>query len=145
MTTIVYNHKKRQIGVDGQLTGDGVIKTSTDIKYKEVGDSMWFFTGRNSEFEDFDKIYRGEVDFRSLIGNSFQVIGGVVYMHGTTDTEVWSSKVDFNEGLGSGGDLALAAIDLGKTTRMAVKFACERDIYSGGVISVYDIKKGEFL
>lgn len=46
--------------------------------------------------------------------------------------------------LGSGGDHALTAMDLGKTPKQAVQHAMTRDLFSGGKIVQYDLIKGKF-
>lgn len=44
---------------------------------------------------------------------------------------------------GSGADFAIAAMDLGKSSSEAVKYASTRDIYTGGEIESFDIYTGE--
>lgn len=43
--------------------------------------------------------------------------------------------------IGSGARFALPAMDLGKSARDAVAYACSRDIYSGGEITAIAIKE----
>lgn len=45
--------------------------------------------------------------------------------------------------IGSGGDLALSAMHLGKSAKEAVKHACKLDINSGGKISILQVRKAE--
>jgi hypothetical protein len=42
--------------------------------------------------------------------------------------------------MGSGRRFALAALDLGKSPREAVAYACTRDVFSGGEITVLTIE-----
>ena len=48
--------------------------------------------------------------------------------------------IDGKWSFGSGGDAALAAMDLGHTAKEAVKFAATRDLYTGGAIQSYKLK-----
>ena len=51
-----------------------------------------------------------------------------------------SFKIDSKWSFGSGGDLALAAMDLGKTASQAVKFAAKRDLHTNTKVQSYKLK-----
>ena len=56
-----------------------------------------------------------------------------------------SSLIEYNDSAGSGGEFAIAALDMGKTAKEAVEYAMTRDFYSGGKVHVYDIETGDFI
>lgn len=144
MTTIAYDHAKKQIAVDGRCSGDGVIKTDCDIKYLFTCDQAWFFCGQVSDHYLLLDAFRGEkVDFCE--SNAFLVIDKQVYLCGVNDGRFWKEKVSYSSAIGSGHKFAMAAMDFGKNAMDAVKYAATRDAYTGGKITVYDIDGGELL
>jgi len=53
MTTIVYDHKNKQIACDSRRTTGETIINSEAIKYKLVGDKLWFMSGRPGDADTF--------------------------------------------------------------------------------------------
>ena len=58
MTTIVYDHKNKQIACDSQSTLDGVIIDSEAVKYKQVDDKLWFISGAPGDADTFIHHYK---------------------------------------------------------------------------------------
>ena len=146
MTTIVYDHKNKQIAVDSRTTSGGTVMNDSSIKYKEKDGLMWFFCGKVGESDAFIGSFKELTPSLEFIDvTAFFVDDKNVYL-ATADNGVYRScLVDFNNSLGSGCEFALSAVDLGKTAKGAVEYAMTRDIYTGGKVHVYDIEKGKFI
>ena len=151
MTTIVYDHKARQIAVDSRATSSGIIVDDESKKW-QLTDSgeLWFTCGAICDegllidcFKDGDK----KIDVPIIPdANAFVVRDGSVLMRGVTpEGEAWTQELTSNRCLGSGSSFALAALDFGKSAKDAVKYAATRDIYTGGKVHVYDIALGKFV
>ncbi len=146
MTTIVYDHKNKQVACDSRETGGGVLFTDEAIKYKVVGDDVWFICGSKSDVAIFiDTFEHNSHSPDNVNCGGIVVRDGVCYKACNEDGVYKLDELPCNESLGSGGWLAMAAVDLGKTARQAVKYAMTRDLYTGGKVHVYDIEKGEFI
>lgn len=151
MTTIVYDHKARQIAIDSRATSSGIIVDDESQKWRitESGE-IWFTCGAICDeellidcFKDGDKKLNVEV---IPDANAFVVRGDKVLMRGVTqDGEAWTQGLTNTRCLGSGSSFALAALDHGKNARQAVEYAMTRDCCTGGKVHVYDIELGVFL
>lgn len=147
MTTIVYDHNARQIACDSLTTADDIIMSSSFKKYRIRPDgSIWFFCGSVADVDAFIKcIESNEKTDMNLQCNAFIVRGGDVLLSGIDGGEPWTQKIDLNRAIGTGHHFALASLDFGKSAKDAVKYAATRDVYTGGIIRVYDIKTGKFI
>jgi len=152
MTTIVYDHKNKQIACDSRTTDGGVIAREDSIKYNTTGDKLWFLAGDVGDADTFIGHYNPleeanpnlNVDAVFVIKEG-SCAGGVYMAYKNRDNIYKECIVDHDYGTGSGGQWALSALDHGKSAREAVEYAITRDIYSGGKVHVYDINKGEFI
>lgn len=150
MTTIVYDHKARQIAVDSRTTSSGLIASDSEQKWhQDESDNIWFLSGCISDydllfdaFKDSDRAF----DLQAIPDAiSFFVRGGSVFLRGVTDKgEAWTQKLTHNRCIGSGASFALSALDFGKSAKESVEYAMTRDIYTGGKVHVYDIESGDF-
>lgn len=151
MTTIVYDHKRKQIAIDSRATSSGIIVDDESQKWTitESGE-MWFTCGAICDeelliecFKDGDRL----LDVKAIPdANAFVIRDGQVLMRGvTSEGEAWTQKLTSSRCLGSGSNFALAALDFGNTAEQSVKYAITRDCYSGGKVHVYDIESGKFL
>ena len=144
MTTIVYDHKRKQIACDSRCTGDGVIKTDSLLKYRYSGAALFFFTGPVSDHEKLVNAYsHGKIE--KCEANAIICVDGKVILCGIDGDELWLETLSYNQGIGSGFKFALAALDFGNTAEESVKYAITRDFYSGGKVHVYDIESAKFL
>lgn len=151
MTTIVYDHERKQIAIDSRATSNGLICDDNCEKWRvtESGE-VWFTCGAICDeelliecFKDSDKKLGIEV---IPDANAFVVRGDKVLMRGVTnDGEAWTQVLTSNRCIGSGSSFGLAALDFGKTAKEAVEYAATRDCYTGGKIHVYDIELGAFV
>jgi ATP-dependent protease HslVU (ClpYQ) peptidase subunit len=147
MTTIVYDHKKKQIACDSLTTADDIVMSAQAKKFRNMPDgSIWFFCGSVADIDAFVHCMQsGEKTNQTLSCNAFIVRDGTVYISGIDNGEPWKQKLDLSRAIGSGHQFAMAAIDFGKSAHDAVKYAATRDIYTGGKIRVYDIAAGRFI
>ncbi len=145
MTTIVYDHKNKQIACDSRLTGGNLIVSDGYIKFKENERGMWFFTGSKSDEEQLMSLNHNDNPNVKPDASAFLVKDGKCFLVTFNGDYCSISENEYNHSIGSGGDFALSAIDLNKTAKEAVEYAKTRDTGTGGKVHVYDIEKGEFL
>jgi len=152
MTTIVYDHKNKQIACDSRTTIGGTIIDDKSIKYKTVDDKLWFISGSPGDADTFINHYKPLTETNSHLNidaifliKEGDCINGV-YRAIKDERDIYKECIlDHNFTTGSGDMWALAALDHGKTAKEAVEYAMTRDVYSGGKVHVYDIEKGEFI
>jgi len=149
MTTIVYDHKNRQIAVDSRATNGGVIVSDQDQKWFYIESELWFMCGAVCDkqllinsFKDGDSTY----DLKQIPdANAFLVRDGEVFMRGVTESgESWTQELSSSRCLGSGGNFALAAMDFGKSAKDAIEYAKTRDCYTGGKVHVFNLDSMTF-
>lgn len=147
MTTIVYDHERRQIAIDSRSTSSGIIKSDSRKKWILQGEDIWFFAGAQCDIHDFLCAFDGKKPSRDLDCISLAVIGSCAYWCGVdnSDGSAWQQPVDCSDAVGSGQSFALAAMDFGKSAKEAVEYAATRDCYTGGKIHVYDIASARFI
>lgn len=152
MTTIVYDHKNKQIACDSRSTIGGTIIDDDAVKYRSKGDKLWFISGRPGDADTFISHYEPlttaneNMDVSAIfVITSGDCAGGVYMAIKDSDNTYAECIIDHNYAQGSGDQWALSALDHGKTAREAVWYAMTRDVYSGGKVHVYDIEKGEFI
>ena len=146
MTTIVYDHKKKQIACDSRETAAGCIVTDKADKWVNNDTGIWFICGSKSDRYIFTENFNHNDEApKNIDCSGIVVIDGVAHKACISDGIFKLDLIVSNEGIGSGGWFSQAAVDLGKTASEAVKYSMTRDMYSGGKVHVYDIKKGEFI
>jgi hypothetical protein len=146
MTTIVYDHKNKQIACDSRETADGCIVTDMAEKWLVNDTGIWFICGSKSDKDLFADNFNHNDEAPKNIGCSgLVVIGGVAHKACIDDGVFKLDIMVSNEGVGSGGWYCQSAVDLGKTAKESVEYSMTRDIYSGGKVHVYDIKKAKFI
>ena len=152
MTTIIYDHKNKQIACDSRSTIGSLIIDDESVKFKQVGNKLWFISGSKGDADMFIHHYEPltktnnfmDVDAVFLI-TSGECEGGV-YMAVKTEEHIYKEcVVDHNYATGSGEAFALAALDFGKTAKEAVEYAMTRDIHTGGKVHIYDIAAKKWL
>lgn len=147
MTTIVYDHKRKQIACDSRETAGSFICSDSVVKYIKLNDGIWFNSGSASD---------GKIYAKNAVHNtkspentdcvSLKVSGGKVYLVAADGDGIYKiQEMEMSEGLGSGGRFALSALDFGKTAKEAVEYAMTRDVYTGGKVHIYDIELGDFI
>lgn len=147
MTTIVYDHKNKQIAIDSRECAGDEIKTDNAIKYKEHGGIVYFLSGHTSDMQAFiglDK-KRGVNPDVEIKCSALFVRDGKAFKASFADGEYWELELPYSDSIGSGGVYALCAIDFGKSAFEAVEYAKTRDSCSGGKVHVYDIETMRFI
>lgn len=150
MTTVIYDKKSNQVAIDSRYTADGRISTDNGVKWRKSDDgAYWFFSGQPCVYEYLQDIFSGS-SLKWGIENiphaaAIHVKDGMVTIK-SVDSEgfAYTEPVFDNEALGSGAIYALCALDFGCDCDEAVKYAARRDIYTGGKVHLFDVKRGEF-
>ncbi len=146
MTTVAYNYQDKQIAVDSRTTAGGFIYSDKSIKFKTINDATWFIAGKKGEMDIFINNFKPLNDAPDNLDiTALRVEDGNVYLCTTGGGVFRECLLDVNESIGSGCELAIAAMDFGKSAKEAVKYAMTRDVYTGGKVHVYDIEKGKFI
>ena len=140
MTTILFNNKTQEIACDSRCTGgNGLIVSDEAIKAIPHGDDLWFMAGTCA---DMEALMNAEVDEQlpfQLECMAFVLTPeGFFTVYTNEEQRVRRLEMLYSEGAGSGSDFAIAALDLGLTTRAAVEYAMTRDCFSGGTVHVYN-------
>lgn len=142
MTTIAY--KDGVIAYDSRMTAYNIVVDDNYNKLFQNNDVSLFYCGDVGDIEDFLRFYfDSEVPSRQLDCEALVVKSGNLHC-----VDVVSDGNDFrirkmplrkdnHYAIGSGTKLSLAAMDMGACSYDAVKLACSRDIYSGGVIRTF--------
>ena len=141
MATIAIDHNT--ISADGRITFGDQIQRDDDKKVFKIGKAIVAYAGSVPDSETLiDIAFNGaDVPDTSLDANILTIDDGVPMMHDCTDGVYKFWQVHPTFAIGSGEMYALAAMDLGKTSREAVKYAMTRDIYSGGKIKTMTWRK----
>lgn len=143
MTTIVYDHKNKQIAIDSRTAAGTFICTDYAIKHYSVDDSLLFLAGSLSDIDIFIAEYP---DIKTEVEcTGYSVKDKTVFCISTKDGKLKKSTLTYNDSDGSGYAYAISAIDFGKTAKEAVEYAMIRDSSTGGKVHVYDIEKGDFI
>ncbi len=145
MTTIVYDHKNKQVAVDSRSTANNLIVSDKTIKFKENEKGLWFFTGSRADEDDLAGLEHNDKPEVKPDCSAFIVSNGVCKLVTFNGDYVSVSNNEYNHAIGSGSDFALAALDFGKSAKEAIEYAKTRDSATGGKVHVYDIQTGEFI
>jgi len=146
MTTIVYDHKNKQIACDSRTTMGSLIVLDDAIKYKVVDDVIWFICGKTGETDIFIDNFKPLNDAPdNLDVYALRVEDKKVYLCTMGSGVFRECEMPCETSIGSGEDYALAALDFGRTAKEAIEYAMTRDNCTGGKVHVYDIETGEFI
>ena len=142
MTTVVYNHETKEIGIDSRLTMGNFIESDDYIKMIEKEDLKFFLCGDLADSQMLARCYPNNIEYE--IGSSaygFLVQDGIVkyiYTEGLIIKELIQTN---SSAVGSGFQFAISALDLGKSTKEALEYAMTRDNGSGGKIRIYNVEE----
>ena len=147
MTTIVYDHKNKQIAFDSRGTANGVVVSDEIIKHVTHEGIMYFQCGSAGQMLTFAiKFKEMEEAHPALTNHGIFIENKAVYSCGVDEENIFrGDNLYYNYAVGTGEYFAIAALDHGKTAKEAVEYAITKDIYSGGKVHVYDIEKGDFI
>lgn len=143
MTTIVYDHKRKQIAVDSRVTRGDIILTDDGVKHYQTMGGIWFFAGKTCDQQMLIDYFSGKPDKDKLLPETcafyLKPNDGVYLRTVNEDSIPQESPLDFSDALGSGEQWALAALDHGKTAKEAVEYAMKRDPFTGGKVLVFEV------
>ncbi len=135
MTTIAY--KDNIIAYDSRSCKGNTIFDDDSDKHVEEGGVHFFMCGDASKCGEFLSAYHGEPNDVEI--EAFMIKDGKVYLCSVNDMgEFWSVRSK-TWAIGSGSEFALAAMDLGKSAKDAVKVAMKRDTGTGGKIRTFKV------
>mgnify|MGYP000645636905 CR=1 FL=1 len=148
MTTIVYDHKNKQIACDSRMSKSSGSYSNCYTKMVWNKNILFILTGSTCDMayfrENYEKYKKVEVDVE-LDCSGIIIRDGVAY-------NVFIHEGVFNEDIcfcdeftGSGGKYAVSSLDHGCTAKEAVEYAITRDCFSGGKVHVYDIETAKFI
>lgn len=142
MTTIAY--KWPHISTDSQGTRGDMVSNVKWEKHKEVDGYHFFFSGDPRYLDAMIECYftGGKVEDSEFI--SCIVVTpekDIELITFSEDGAVVPGEIKKEEhyAIGSGMEFAISAMDLGYSAKKAVKYACQRDIYSGGKVRTWKI------
>lgn len=143
MTTIAV--KDGIISYDSRTTiGGTIVDDKTNKRFKRNGVNF-FVCGSLCDVEEFIDVYFGETASNELDMTSLVVErDGEILRCGAGETGIWKEKLEANAvfAMGTGSDCAYTAMDMGATSKEAVKMAIKRDCLSGGRIRTFKIPEG---
>lgn len=147
MTTIIYDHKNKQIACDSREVCGNMIASDDVKKFLTINDSIWFSSGSASDGRIFaENANHNTKSPENSDCTSIQIKQGIAYIVAVDNNDVYKiQELEMSEGVGSGGRFALSALDFGKTAKEAVEYAMTRDVYTGGKVHVYDIATEKWL
>jgi hypothetical protein len=148
MTTIVYDHKNRQIAIDSQSTSAGIAINMDAKKWHYRGADLFFICGKNSDIDMLIDYAVGNASAHKDFlpdASAILVSNGLVYLCEVNNNGVCDkTKLEHSMCIGSGDRLGLAALDFGKSAKEAVEYAATRDIYTGGRVHVFNLDSMRF-
>jgi ATP-dependent protease HslVU (ClpYQ) peptidase subunit len=148
MTTIVYDHKNKQIACDSRMAKSSGVYSDCYIKMTHKKDRLFIMAGSTCDIdyfiENFEKYNKVDIDV-IIDCSGIMIQNGKAYSVFIYDSVFNLDLLICNQFEGSGGKFALSALDFGKTAKEAVEYAITKDCYSGGKVHVYDIEKADFI
>ena len=142
MTTVAYNYEDKEIAVDGRVTTGDLVSCDNYDKTRTRDDGLIFIVAGmvcdvDLLVESYPYGYEGMDELEAM---ALVIDDGKVYQCTLHDKKYHVTPITFNCCMGSGGDFALAAMDMGKTAKQAVKYAGTRDLCTGGKVKVIKVK-----
>lgn len=142
MTTIAYDYDKQQIAVDSRTTANGLIANDHTDKtvINELG--TWILCGTCHKIPTLVNCVLGdhfEDTHRYRDVGGFLIRDGKVYEVFIDEGYYAEELLTYSMTLGSGGEFALAALDMGKSAQEAVEYAITRDSSTGGEVHVINV------
>lgn len=138
MTTVVYNHKEKEIGIDSRTTVGLQIECDDTIKMREKDGIKFFLCGDVADIEMIVDCYPDNVT-NEVNAHGFIIVNKEVKFIYCEGLIIKHTRQDNSYAVGSGSSYALSALDFGKTTREAIKYAATRDAGTGGKIRIYKV------
>lgn len=141
MTTIVY--RDGIVANDTLLVADGMVVDQVYEKCIVRDGVMFFMTGSTSDHDKLVDEYLSQIG--RDIGNASAIVAdkGTIFTVGREDGGKGIFKCPNRRenytAIGSGERFAISAMDHGKSAKEAVEYAMKRDVFTGGVVKVYQV------
>ena len=147
MTTIVYCAKTNQIAIDSRATVGGTISQDDAEKFIFSDGEMWFFCGSLADAQKLIDMHHERRPHTEVSCSAFVATKDGVFhrIYDRENNRYMPYRLTYSWADGSGTDHALTALDLGLNVKDAVKMAMRRDVWTGGLIRVFDCVKMEFI
>jgi 20S proteasome alpha/beta subunit len=144
MTTIAY--KDGVIAYDSRITANTTITNDDYEKCHEVKGVKFVLSGKTSDYAKLIDAYFGGSASGDLQASAVIVDAeGLWYAGRNNEDGFWKSPIvgDGPYAIGSGGDHAFTAMDMGATAYQAVEMAMKRDSCTGGKIRTLMVKPAD--
>lgn len=145
MTTIVYDHKNKQIAIDSRVTAGNMICDENAEKFIKNISATWFLCGTVADYEQLIELSHNEKPEVQPDAYAIMVNHKGVWLVCFNGDYCCHSPLSHSRAIGSGADFALSALDHGKTAKEAIEYAMTRDTGTGGKVHVFDVEKMEFI
>lgn len=138
MTTVALQYESRTISYDSRMSsGNGYVVDDNYNKKREVNGVVFFLAGVAADIDMFTEYYPGPYELIPECSGILVRDGEVHSVHVDEHGMISELNLTCDYAVGSGEQFALAAMDLGKTSKEAVKYATTRDCFSGGKINTF--------
>ena len=141
MTTIAY--RDGVVATDTLSVADGMVVDQAYEKCIVRDGVMFFMTGSTSDHDKLIDEYLSPAGRDT--GNASAIVAdkGEIFIVGWEDGGKGIFKCPNRRenyiAIGSGERFAIAAMDHGKSAQEAVEYAMKRDVFTGGVVKVYQV------
>ena len=140
MTTIAYHHDDKTISVDSRASTSSRIHTDNSNKIIKNHIGIWFYTGLSGDAPYLTMLHHNDKPDVEPDGAAYLIKDSKVYLVTMNDGFCIYCEIDYNHAIGSGDDFALAAMDFGRGSKDAVKYAMTRDFKTGGKVQTVKVK-----
>lgn len=140
MTTIAYSNKDGTVSFDSRVTAGSQIVSDNANKMKVVDGIKFIFCGVVADIDKLISSYFGEHTDESIECSCIIIKDNAVFDYSYHSGKCYLCEVNFDSSWGSGSDFAISAMDFGKTSKEAVKYASTRDSMTGGKIRTIKVK-----
>lgn len=143
MTTIVYHHASKSLGVDSRISTVYDIVTDKANKWFVAGDDMIFAAGNCGDIHKLE--WQWESGQFSDLECDFFLIREKKCFYGYVEKGgLQLDPLSYDFAIGSGGHWAMAALDFGCTLTEAINYTKTRDKGTGGEIHIFDVMEVRF-
>jgi hypothetical protein len=148
MTTAVYCHKTKQIAIDSRLSMNERIITDSYEKVVSKNEHIFFTSGSIHNLDKAVSLWFVEGS-QKWSGSRFSILVVApdkgVFCFYSCEGLTYKVPVTYNDGVGSGCDWALTALDFGLSVKDAILYAMTKDSATGGRVWIYDIESSSFI
>ena len=131
-------HNTNEVACDSREVCGNRISSDSKKKWRRLNNSLVFLTGDTAHAEILLEAFKkNEPTDQELNAQLMVVNSGIVYTIYNGSLNMYPSYE--NDAIGSGGEIAIAALDHGVSTLEAVEYAISKNTSCGGDIHVFDV------